>query len=174
MTHYLTTETADVMAGEVARLHELAEQRQGSVLNEAQSLFAIRRQCASIVEAAHANMGGARFLGWWNSHGLPVGWASRYLRISRTSDRKAIADKGQLRLMGVIPDVEIGEHEEFYRQSCRSTSNPLGWMNPFVKFKARFTDEVIDSFDDVQREIARREIEPLVKIYNKLSNPIDV
>ncbi len=158
------------MAQEVMRLHDLAERQQGSVLNEAQGLFAIRRQCASIVEAAHANMGGARFLAWWNDHNLPVGWGERYLRISRTSDRKAIADKGQLRLMGVIPDVEIGEHEEAYRQSCRASTNPLGWMSPFVKFKARFTNEVIESFDEVQCEIARREIEPLVQLYNKLAD----
>ena len=165
---YLPETTAQAMADEIHRLHELAELAQCSAVHGLSSLVSFRRQCASIVEAAHASMGGARFMAWWNDQGLPIGWGGRYLTIARTNERNAIGDKNQLKLMGFMPSVEIGDHEDDYRQSSRCPTNPLSWMSPFVKFKARFTDELISGFDEVQREIARREIKPLVELYNKL------
>lgn len=158
-------QATDSLAAEIQKRHKACQSVQNSALKKIEDTIAARIEVARLVEAAHASIGsGCKFAQWWRERKLPVGWAEKYLRLAKTADRHTLGDKNQLRLIGLLPEAEESDHSE------ARESNPFCWTKWAGKIKMTLTLDRINGMSRIDREIAARQLEPLVKVYNQLTS----
>jgi hypothetical protein len=164
----LTTQTTDALVEEINREHEEADRLQQSTIISINTLIARRVRVAALVETAKANTGQG-FRTWWETNNLPDGWAARYLLIAKTAKRQKLADKNQLRLLGILPEPESDGEE---RNHKRRADNPLAWVKVCGKLKASLTDDRIKQMDDTERQTAAMHLKPVVELYHALTEGV--
>jgi len=118
---------------------------------------------ASLVETVHAALGGRRFMAWWDEQKMPPGWAARYLKLARTADRRTLADKDQLRLIGVLPEPETTTTGQ-----SRRRPNPFAWIKWTAKIRKSFPEQSLEVMDEAERKAALKHLKPIRELIDRL------
>ena len=162
-THQQIEESAKALADEIKQRHEACQWIQEGAIQSIHDTIKARVEVARLVEAAHATIGsGVRFAKWWRDADMPVGWAAKYLTLAKTADRHALGDKGQLRLIGLLPEAEHGNQGQHREPSA------FAWTGWAGKIRRTLTPEAIKGMGQTDREVAAKQLEPLVEVYNEL------
>ena len=161
MTTTQSETLADPLASEIIDAHNraanLVENARDRIKDAIDSTFA----CAALVDAARAEWGTGFKSRWRDEVGLPDAEASRYLSIHHAASRRI--DKRQLFLIGIIdPADDEPEHHQ-------RTPDPFAWCRWVPKVREALGDEQIARMSQDQREVARKTLEPLVELYEKLA-----
>jgi len=157
-----TISLSDELADQIRDRHEQANRKGAATLDSIKEAISDRVGVAYLVESAKAKHRG-NFREWWRENGLPIEWAARYLKLSKTAKRAAIADKDQLRLIGLLPSAT--DHHE--GQASRAV-NPLEWVKWAGKLSTTLTSDRVKQMDSVQRQVALRTLEPVMALYKAL------
>lgn len=159
------SESTAAIASEIKRRHEACQQVQSTAVGWIGQTIKARIEVAGLVEAAHATIGsGVKFAKWWREMDMPCGWAVKYLRLAKTADRHTLGDKDQLRLIGLLPEPEKGA------SGVAREPNLFIWTKWAGKIRTTLTPESIAKMSTMDREIAARQLEPLVKVYADLKH----
>ncbi len=75
-----------------------------------------------------------------------------------------IGDKGQLRLIGLLPEPEGGN------AGNQRPVNKYGWTKWAGKIGQTFTPEFISNMGSIERASAAKLLEPLVRLHKQLSS----
>ena len=161
ITHIAETE----LIAQIEQHHELAERRQMDAIDGINDLVEARLSTAALVETAKANLG-HRFHQWWREYGLPTDWDHKYIRIAKTRDNLQLNDRNQLRLIGILPDIEHDGDGD--NQGTVRPINPFAWVKIAGKLKATLTEDTVKAMDAHERQTARLHLKPLVELYNAL------
>lgn len=154
---------ADALADEIKDKHAQCGEIQSATMEHIAATIDARVAVARLVETAAATIGsGVGFAKWWRDRDMPVGWAAKYLKLAKTADRHTLGDKGQLRLVGLLPEPEGGN------EGNQRERNPFEWTKWAGKIKARLTIESIGTMGRMDREVAMKQLEPLVAVYEAL------
>lgn len=159
----LTNEALAALAKRINENHNAAQTRVAAVREEVEDICSLSISIAKEVEVAHAYLGGPRFKKWWDDQKLPVGYASKYLTLAKTSDRHTLGDKDQLRFIGVLPEAD-GHNEG----TERGKSDAFDWVKPAGKIRAKLTLDSIGKMGSTEREIAWRQLRPLFETLMEL------
>ena len=163
-THQQIEESTKALADEIKQRHEACQGIQDDALEQITNTIRSRIEVARLVETAAATIGGGvRFAKWWRDMDMPVGWAAKYLTLAKTADRHALGDKGQLRLIGLLPGAEHGNTGQQRQPSM------FAWTGWAGKIKRTLTPECIKSMGQTDREVAAKQLEPLVELYHSLT-----
>lgn len=158
------SESTSALADEIKQRHQACEGIQSGALEAISNTITHRIEVARLVETAAATIGsGVRFAKWWRDMDMPVGWAAKYLTLARTADRHALGDKGQLRLIGLLPEAEHGHTGE------KRERNLFAWTGWAGKIRRTLTDETIEAMGQTDREVAAKQLEPLVDLHRRLT-----
>ena len=164
----LAAASHEVAAVQIKAKHDNMLQRRDGAAEEIASVCHDAAEIAFLVQTVHSEMGGARFAHWWREQDMPAGWAAKYLRLAKTANRKALADKDQLRLIGVLPEPDT--HND--NQSPRPV-NPFAWIKWSGKIASAFKPMQIGSMDEADRFAALKNLEPIEKIIRELRGDVD-
>jgi len=161
--HHLKAESLERAADEIMQRHAGLMARRDSLLGETHKVLHEAADIAILVETVHAELGGRRFVHWWRDQNMPPGWAEKYLRLARTRKRNAIADKDQLRLIGVLPAPETTTQGQQAR-----AANPYAWIKWSAKISKSFPTESIKGMDETDRQMALKHLEPIAELIDSL------
>lgn len=163
MNPHTETELSSSLIASIQQCHEIAEANQKNAVDGLSALIIARRETAALVEKAKAETGKG-FREWWDNSGLPYGWAARYLTIARTAKRNALGDKNQLRLIGILPEIETGNKSE---QQSKQV-NPFAWVKAASRLAGSLPTDRISNMDDFEKREARERLKPIVDCYKAL------
>jgi len=170
--HRLTSASLEAASSEIKARHDALIQSREDALTKVSEVCAEAVSIAAIVEQAHSILGGVGFAKWWRDQEMPAGWGKKYLTLARTKRDNLIADKDQLRLIGIIP--EAANHNDQHQERQQ---NPFAWIKWSNKISKTFSQMDIKSFDETDRLAALKHLQPIKEIIANLEgNPqvIDV
>lgn len=161
--HALTSEALTASANIIREKHEDLENLKGSAIEALTATMDLAVEISSLVEQAHAQLGGARFAQWWREQGLPAGWNQKYLTLAKSKRANRLADKDQLRLIGFLETPEGGNPGQQRKR------NPFEFIKWSGKIAKSFEEVDIASLSDADREGYAKHLEPVAKLYNQLT-----
>lgn len=153
-------EALQSLAGEIRERHEANKDRVERLRAATVSLWSEAVEISKLAMSAYEiTKGGIRFGQWWTEQGLPAGWAAKYLRINRTASRRVLADKDQLRLIGVMDEAETHNDGQKPRQE-----NPWAWTRYVGKINGYLRLNEVSRMSPTEAKLALKSLEPLEAI----------
>lgn len=153
-------------ANEIKARHDHMIRHRETAVNDMHQVCLEAIEIAGLVETVHSELGGRRFVEWWRSCDLPVGWADRYLRLARTAERAQLHDKDQLRLIGILPEAVGTTAGQQHRDP-----NPFAWIRWTQKIIKTIPVESVESMDAADRSAALKHLQPIKELIAKLEAP---
>lgn len=158
----MSTELTTTLADDILAAHHAAEEKVAAAKDNVEDAIRAKVECAAIVEAARSEMGNAAFWDFWREKvKLAKEEAQRYIGLHHAAKHRLI-DKAQLRLIGIIDSPDQQEPQQ------RRTPDPFAWCKLVPKIRTQIDDDWLQHADPVQRATAKKTLEPLVELYNRL------
>ena len=170
--YQLKAASLEASANEIKEMHIAMMRQRDYALEQISGVCEQALSISAMVEQVHGSLGGAAFAKWWRDNEMPIGWGKKYMTLAKTKRDNRLADKDQMRLIGIIPEPDT--HND---QHQKQKLNPFAWIKWCSKIHKTFDQMDITTFDDADRFAALEHLKPIKEIINQLescNNCVDV